>query len=89
MLVKATVTSKTLNQHRWRKQNIPGENQIQTVSIYKLSPTEDPRRKTPAQGNYLLLEILKMKEPACSLTPASNSLPQQPARPVINLWNFS
>ena len=42
---QATIPSKTLNQHRWRKQNITGQNQIQTVSIYQPSPTEDPRRK--------------------------------------------
>ena len=47
------VLSKTLNQHRWKNQNIPGENQIQTVSIYQSSPTEDPGRKTPTQGKYL------------------------------------
>lgn len=41
----ATTPSKTLNQHRWRKQNIPGQNQIQTVSIYQPSLTEDPGRK--------------------------------------------
>lgn len=42
-----------LNQHRWRNQNIPGQNHIQTVSIYQPSPTEDPRRKTPTQGRNL------------------------------------
>jgi hypothetical protein len=26
---------------------IPGQNQIQAVSIYQTSHTEDPRRKTP------------------------------------------
>ena len=45
MLAQATIPSKTLNQHRWRKQNIPGQNQIQTVSIYQPSLTEDPGRK--------------------------------------------
>jgi hypothetical protein len=29
--------NKTLNQHRWRNQNITGQNQIQTVSIYQYS----------------------------------------------------
>jgi hypothetical protein len=32
------------------KQNIPGQNEIQTVSIYQYSPAEDLRRKTPKQG---------------------------------------
>jgi hypothetical protein len=50
---QATISSKTLNQHRWRNQNIPDKNQIQTVSIYQSRPTEDPRRKTPTQGGYL------------------------------------
>jgi hypothetical protein len=35
MLAQATIHSKTLNQHRWRKQNIPEQSQIQTVSIYQ------------------------------------------------------
>jgi hypothetical protein len=30
-----TIPSKTLKQHRWRNQNIPGQNKIQTVSIYQ------------------------------------------------------
>jgi hypothetical protein len=37
----------------WENQNSPGQNQIQTVSIYQSIPTEDPRRKTPTQGKYL------------------------------------
>jgi hypothetical protein len=53
MLALSTIPSKTLNQNRWRKQNTPGQNQIQTVSVYQSSPTEDPRRKTPTQRRYL------------------------------------
>jgi hypothetical protein len=34
--------SKTFNQHRPRKENISGQNQIQTVPIYESNPTEDP-----------------------------------------------
>jgi hypothetical protein len=30
-----------------------GKKQIQTISIYKSSPTEDSRSKTPTQGKYL------------------------------------
>jgi hypothetical protein len=43
-------------------------NQIQTVSIYQSSPTEDPRRKTPTQGRYLqqrkdkILNILQQSQ---------------------------
>ena len=33
MPAQATILSKTLNQHRWRNQNIPGQNQIQALSI--------------------------------------------------------
>jgi hypothetical protein len=29
------------------------QKQVQTVSIYKPSPTEDPRRKATTQGKYL------------------------------------
>jgi hypothetical protein len=46
MPTKAIIPSKTLSQYRWRNQNIPGKNQIQTISIYQSSPMEDPRRKT-------------------------------------------
>jgi hypothetical protein len=53
MPAQDTIPSKTLNQHRWRNINIPLQNQIQIVSIYQFSPTEDPRRKTPTQGRYL------------------------------------
>jgi hypothetical protein len=34
-------------------QNTPRQNKIQTISIYQSSPTEDSRRKTPAQGGYI------------------------------------
>jgi hypothetical protein len=47
MPAQASKPSKTLNQHRWRKQNIPGQNQIQTVSINQPSLKEDPGMKTP------------------------------------------
>jgi hypothetical protein len=53
MPAQATIASKTLNQQRWRNQNIPGQNQIQTVSTYQSCPTEDPRRKISTQGRYL------------------------------------
>jgi len=53
MPAQATISSKTLNQHRWRNQNIPEQNQIQTASIYRSSPTEYPRRTTILQGRYL------------------------------------
>ena len=50
MAAQATIPSKTLNQHRWRKQNIPEQNQIQTLSIYQPSLTEYSGRKNPTQG---------------------------------------
>jgi hypothetical protein len=37
MPAQATIPSKTLNQHRWKEQNIPGQNQIHTISIYQPS----------------------------------------------------
>ena len=52
MPAEDTVTSKILNQHRWRNQNIPGQNQIK-ISIYQSILTEDPRRKAPTQGRDL------------------------------------
>jgi hypothetical protein len=51
---QATIPSKTLNQHRWKNQNILGQTQIQTV-IYLSSPIRGPwkensnTRKVPAQ----------------------------------------
>jgi hypothetical protein len=53
MPAQATIPSKPLNQHRWRNQNIPGQKQIQTVSIYQPSPPEDPGRKNPTQERHL------------------------------------
>jgi hypothetical protein len=50
MPAQVTISIKTLSQYWWRNQNIPGQNQIETVSIYQPSPTEDPGRKTPTQG---------------------------------------
>jgi hypothetical protein len=47
---KEKKSSNIFNQHRWRKQNISEQNQIQTTSIYQSSSTENPRRKTPTQG---------------------------------------
>ena len=57
MPAQATITSKTLNQHNWGKQNIPGQNQIQTIPSYQPSPTEDSRRKTPTQGGCYTKKI--------------------------------
>ena len=53
MIAQATIPRKTLNQHRCKNQNIPGQNQIHTVSIYQSRLTEDPGRKNPTQGRYL------------------------------------
>ena len=47
MPTQVTIPRKTLIQHRWRNQNIPGQNQIQTVSTYQPSLTEDLERNTP------------------------------------------
>jgi hypothetical protein len=67
MPAQATIPYKTLNQQRWRNQNIPGQNQNQTVSIHQSSPTEDPRRKTPIRGRYLHQrkdKILRFSQPS-------------------------
>jgi hypothetical protein len=50
---QATISSNTLNYHRWRSQYIPGQNQIYTVSFHKSSPSKDNRWKTPTQGGKL------------------------------------
>jgi hypothetical protein len=42
MPAQDTTSSKTLNKHRWRNQNIPGQNQILTVSIYQPSQPAYP-----------------------------------------------
>ena len=43
----------TLNYHRGRNQDIPWQNQIQTIFLYQSSPTEDFRRKSPTQGEEI------------------------------------
>jgi hypothetical protein len=53
MSAQATITSKTPNQHRWRNEYIPGQNQIQTISVYQHSPTDGSKRKTNIQARYL------------------------------------
>ena len=53
MPAQASIPSKILNQLRWRDKNIPGQNQIQTASIYQSFPTEDHTMKTPTHGRYL------------------------------------
>ena len=59
MATQPAILGKTLNQHRWRKQNIPGQNQIQTVSIYQPSPTEGPGRKTTTQEDTCTKERIR------------------------------
>jgi hypothetical protein len=40
---QATISSKTLNYHSWRNQNISGQNQIYKISSHKSRPTKDNR----------------------------------------------
>lgn len=53
MTGQANIQSKTFNQHKRKKQNIPTLNEIQTISINQCSLTEYSRRKTPTKGGYL------------------------------------
>jgi hypothetical protein len=53
MPTQPTILCKTFNHHRWRNQNIPGQKQIHTISIYQSSTTENSRRKTSIQRVYL------------------------------------
>ena len=46
---QATISSKTLNYHRWRNQSIPCQNEIHTISFHKYSPSEDNKGKTSTQ----------------------------------------
>ena len=51
---QTTIPKQTLNYHRWRKQNIPQQNQIYTISFHKSSPSKDNnRKKKPIQGQKL------------------------------------
>ena len=53
MQTQASKASKILNQHRWRKQNIPGQNQNQIVSIDQYSCAEDLEEKLQhMEGTY-------------------------------------
>jgi hypothetical protein len=45
MPAQTTITSQTLNYHRWRNQSIPRQNQIQTLSFHQSSPSKDNNRK--------------------------------------------
>jgi hypothetical protein len=53
MPAQTNIPSKTLNYHRWRKQDIPGQNQIYTVSFHKSSPSKDNKWKIPTQGGKI------------------------------------
>ena len=60
MTAQATIPSKTLNQHRWRKQNFPGQNQFQTVYLsiqpYRRSWKENSNTRkvpTPKKGQHI------------------------------------
>jgi hypothetical protein len=53
MPAQASISSKILNYHRWRNQDIPRQNQIYTISFHKSSPTKDNRCKTLTQGGKL------------------------------------
>jgi hypothetical protein len=46
-------SSKTLNYHTQRKQDIPLQNQIYTISFYKSSHTKDHKWKIATQGGKL------------------------------------
>ena len=50
MPAQATISSKTLNYHRWAKQDISWQNQIYIIFFNRSSPTKDNRWKTPIQG---------------------------------------
>jgi hypothetical protein len=50
---QATIMSKILNCHRWRKRDIPWQNQIYTISFHKSKPSKDKKGKTPTQGEKL------------------------------------
>jgi hypothetical protein len=45
MPAQATITNQTSNYNRWRKQNIPQQNQIYTLSFHESSPSKDNRKK--------------------------------------------
>ena len=56
MPAQATKPRKALNYHRWKKQDIPWQNQIYTISFRKSSSTKDNRWKTLTQGGKLHLD---------------------------------
>jgi hypothetical protein len=45
-----TILSKTLNQHRQRNQNIPGQKEIYTISMYQTKLTEEHNEGTSTKG---------------------------------------
>jgi hypothetical protein len=66
MPAQATIPSQTINYHRWRKQCIPRQNQIQTLSVHESSPSKDNNRKKKTKnkkqyndGNHALEKARK------------------------------
>jgi hypothetical protein len=61
MPAQATIPSKNLNYHRWRKQSIPGQNQIHTLSFHESSLSKDNNRikKQYKDRNHTLEKLRK------------------------------
>jgi hypothetical protein len=53
MPAQATIHSKTLNQLRWRNQNIPGKNKVKHYVSTNPALKRIRARKNPTQGRYL------------------------------------
>jgi hypothetical protein len=53
--------SQIFNYHTWRKQTIPRQNQIDTLSFHKSSPSKDNKRKKKQykDGNHVLEKARK------------------------------
>jgi hypothetical protein len=55
MPAQATLPSQTFNYHRWRKQSIPGQKQIHSLSFHESSTSKDNNRKKKYKdGNHAL-----------------------------------
>ena len=61
MPAQATIPGQTLNNHRWRNQSIPRQNQIHTLSFHESSPSKDNNRKKNQykDGNHALEKARK------------------------------
>jgi hypothetical protein len=77
MTAKATIPSQTLNYHRCRKQSIPRQNQIHTLSFHESNPSKDNNRKNKQKTK-------KQKQKQKQYKDRNHALKKQESNPSTN-----